>query len=326
MPKRQTDIDFFIRMYVAKEASQSSRIEGTQTNIEDIFKDVDDLKPEEKDDWSEVQNYISAINFAIDSLDTLPLSTRLLRQTHARLLQGVRGEHKQPGEFRSSQNWIGVSLKHAVFVPPHHEHVPDLMGDLEKFLHAEQFFVHPLVRIAIAHYQFETIHPFLDGNGRLGRLMISLYLASEGLLHKPALYLSDYFERNKTAYVDHLMAVRQGNHLREWLIFFLFGVVETARASASVFRAIIDLRQRIERDVLPRFSTRRQDNAHKLMRHLYAQPVIDVKWATDTLGASTNTASALITDLVSFGVLVEITGQHRNRLFTFSDYLNLFRA
>lgn len=320
------DIDFFIRMYVAKEASQSSRIEGTQTNIEDIFKGVDDLKPEEKDDWSEVQNYISAINFAIDSLDTLPLSTRLLRQTHAKLLQGVRGEHKQPGEFRSSQNWIGVSLKHAVFVPPHHEHVPELMGDLEKFLHAEQFFVHPLVRIAIAHYQFETIHPFLDGNGRLGRLMISLYLASEGLLHKPALYLSDYFERNKTAYVDHLMAVRQGNHLREWLIFFLFGVVETARASASVFRAIIDLRQRIERDVLPRFSTRRQDNAHKLMRHLYAQPVIDVKWATDTLGASTNTASALITDLVSFGVLVEITGQHRNRLFTFSDYLNLFRA
>jgi Fic family protein len=320
------DIDFFIRMYVAKEASQSSRIEGTQTNIEDIFKGVDDLKPEEKDDWSEVQNYISAINFAIDSLDTLPLSTRLLRQTHAKLLQGVRGEHKQPGEFRSSQNWIGVSLKHAVFVPPHHEHVPELMGDLEKFLHAEQFFVHPLVRIAIAHYQFETIHPFLDGNGRLGRLMISLYLASEGLLHKPALYLSDYFERNKTAYVDHLMAVRQGNHLREWLIFFLFGVVETARASASVFRAIIDLKQRIERDVLPRFSTRRQDNAHKLMRHLYAQPVIDVKWATDTLGASTNTASALITDLVSFGVLVEITGQHRNRLFTFSDYLNLFRA
>jgi len=320
------DIDFFIRMYVAKEASQSSRIEGTQTNIEDIFKGVDDLKPEEKDDWSEVQNYINAINFAIDSLDTLPLSTRLLRQTHAKLLQGVRGEHKQPGEFRSSQNWIGVSLKHAVFVPPHHEHVPELMGDLEKFLHAEQFFVHPLVRIAIAHYQFETIHPFLDGNGRLGRLMISLYLASEGLLHKPALYLSDYFERNKTAYVDHLMAVRQGNHLREWLIFFLFGVVETARASASVFRAIIDLRQRIERDVLPRFSKRRQDNAHKLMRHLYAQPVIDVKWATDTLGASTNTASALITDLVSFGVLVEITGQHRNRLFTFSDYLNLFRA
>jgi Fic family protein len=318
-------IDFFIRMYVAKEATQSSRIEGTQTNIEDAFKDADDLKPGERDDWSEVQNYIGAIRFAIDSLGTLPLSIRLLKQTHAVLMQGVRGEHKLPGEFRTSQNWIGVSLKHAAFVPPHHEHVPALMGDLEKFLHAEHFFVHPLVRIAIAHYQFETIHPFLDGNGRLGRLLISLYLASEGLLHKPALYLSDYFERNKTAYVDHLMAVRHGNHLREWLIFFLFGVQETAHAAAGVFRAIIDLKHRIERDVLPRFSVRRQDNAHDLMRHLYGQPVIDVKWATDVIGASTNTAAALIADLVIHGVLVEITGQRRNRLFVFDEYLKLFR-
>lgn len=320
------DIDFFIRMHVAKEATQSSRIEGTQTNIEDAFKEADDLKPEEQDDWSEVQHYIRAINFAITSLERLPLSTRLLRQTHAELMQGVRGEHKQPGEFRTSQNWIGVSLRHAAFVPPHQDHVPELMSDLEKFLHAEDFFVHPLVRIAIAHYQFETIHPFLDGNGRLGRLIISLYLASEELLHKPALYLSDYFERNKTAYVDHLMAVRHGNHLREWLIFFLFGVEETARASAAVFRAVIDLKQRIERDVLPRFSTRRQDNAHDLMRHLYAQPVIDVKWATDILGTSTNTAASLIADMASFGVLVEVTGQRRNRLFAFRDYLNLFRS
>lgn len=320
------DIDFFIRMHVAKEATQSSRIEGTQTHIEDAFKNADDLKPEERDDWSEVQNYIRAIRFAIESLETLPLSVRLLKQTHAVLMQGVRGEHKEPGEFRTSQNWIGVSLKHAIFVPPHQEHVPELMGDLEKFLHTEQFFVHPLVRIAIAHYQFETIHPFLDGNGRLGRLMISLYLASEQLLHKPALYLSDYFERNKTAYVDHLMAVREGDHLREWLVFFLFGMEETARASASVFRAIIDLKQGIERDLLPRFSTRRQDNAHELMRHLYAQPVVDVKWATDLLGTSTNTAAALIADMVSFGVLVEITGQRRNRLFVFEDYLKLFRS
>lgn len=320
------DIDFCIRMHVAKEATQSGRIEGTQTNIEDAFKGADDLRPEDRDDWSEVQNYIRAINFAIASLETLPLSIRLLRQTHAELMTGVRGEHKQPGEFRASQNWIGVSLKHAAFVPPHHDHVLALMGDLEKFLHADDFFVPPLVRIAIAHYQFETIHPFLDGNGRLGRLMISLYLASTGLLHKPALYLSDYFERNKTAYVDHLMAVRQGNHLREWLIFFLFGVEETARSSASVFRAVIDLKQRIERDVLPRFSTRRQDNAHDLMRHLYAQPVIDVKWATDTIGTSTNTAASLISDMVSFGVLVELTGQRRNRLFAFKDYLNLFRS
>ncbi len=319
------DIDFFIRMHVAKEATQSSRIEGTQTNIEDAFKDATDLSPELRDDWAEVQNYIHAINTAIKSLETLPLSSRLLRQTHAVLMAGVRGERKQPGEFRTSQNWIGVSLKNAVFVPPHHEHVPELMSDLERLLHADDFFVHPLIRIAIAHYQFETIHPFLDGNGRLGRLMISLYLASAGLLHKPALYLSDYFERNKTAYVDHLMAVRQGNHLRAWLVFFLFGVEETARASAAVFRAVLDLKQRIEREVLPRFSARRQDNAQALMRQLYARPVIDVKWATDTTGASINTAAALIADLVAFGVLVEVTGQRRNRLFVFQEYLDIFR-
>lgn len=319
------DIDFIIRMYVAKEATQSSRIEGTQTDIEDAFKEADDLKPEERNDWAEVQNYIRAINTAIASLETLPLSSRLLRQTHAILMDGVRGETKQPGEFRISQNWIGVSLKNAVFIPPHHEHVPALMSDLERFLHDRDIFVHPLIRIALAHYQFETIHPFLDGNGRLGRLMISLYLASEGLMTKPALYLSDYFERNKTAYIDHLMAVRQGNHLREWLVFFLYGVEETARASASVFRAVLELKQRIERDVLPRLSARRQDNAQALMRHLYARPVVDVKWAAHITGASTNTAATLVTDMVSFGVLTEVTGQRRNRLFVFQDYLNLFR-
>jgi len=319
------DIDFIIRMYVAKEATQSSRIEGTQTDIEDAFKEADDLKPEERNDWAEVQNYIRAINTAIASLETLPLSSRLLRQTHAILMDGVRGETKQPGEFRVSQNWIGVSLKNAVFIPPHHEHVPALMSDLERFLHDRDIFVHPLIRIALAHYQFETIHPFLDGNGRLGRLMISLYLASEGLMTKPALYLSDYFERNKTAYIDHLMAVRQGNHLREWLVFFLYGVEETARASASVFRSVLELKQRIERDVLPRLSARRQDNAQALMRHLYARPVVDVKWAAHITGASTNTAAALVTDMVSFGVLTEVTGQRRNRLFVFQDYLNLFR-
>jgi Fic family protein len=319
------DIEFFIRMYVAKEATQSSRIEGTQTNIEDAFKDAEDLLPEVRDDWSEVQNYIRAITFAIDSLERLPLSNRLLRDTHAILLDGVRGETKRPGEFRISQNWIGVSLKNAVFVPPHHDHVPELMSDLEKFLHNAEAMVPPLIKIAIAHYQFETIHPFLDGNGRLGRLMISLYLASEKLLVRPALYLSDYFERNKTAYVDHMMAVRQGNHLRDWLVFFLHGVEETARGSAGVFRAILTLKERIEREVLPRFSHRRQENAQQLMRYLYGQPVTDVKAVTALLDTTTNTAASLINDMVEHGVLLEVTGQRRNRLFLFRDYLDLFR-
>lgn len=214
------NVDFFIRMHITKEATQSSRIEGTRTNMEEALLDEQDIDPEKRDDWEEVQNYTHAINAAISQLETLPLSNRLLRDTHRVLMQGVRGETKQPGEFRISQNWIGVSLKNAVFVPPHHKEVAELMSDLEKFIHNDQLQVSHLVKIAIAHYQFETIHPFLDGNGRLGRLMIALYLASFGLLHKPALYLSDFFERNKTEYVDRLMAVREGNKMKEWLVFF----------------------------------------------------------------------------------------------------------
>jgi Fic family protein len=320
------DIDFFIRTYVAKEATQSSRLEGTQTNIEDAFKEAGDVSPEERDDWSEVQNYIQSINYAIKALETLPLSNRLLRETHAILMQSVRGSTKMPGEFRTSQNWIGVSLKNAVFVPPHHEHVVDLMSDMEKFLHDTEHKVPPLVKIAIAHYQFETIHPFLDGNGRLGRLMISLYLASENLLTKPALYLSDYFERHKTAYVDALMAVRQGNHMRDWLVFFLYGVEETARSAIEVFKKILALKVSIEREILPRFSPRRQDNAQALMRHLYGRPVMDIKAIAQLLDTTPSTANALVSDFLKYGVLAEVTGQRRNRLFVFTDYLALFRS
>jgi len=318
------DIDFFIRTYIAKEATQSSRIEGTQTNMEDAFKAAEDLSPEARDDWQEVQNYIKAINDAVDELERLPFSNRLLRKAHETLMQGVRGKTKQPGEFRRSQNWIGVSLKNAVFVPPHHEHVSELMSDMEKFLHDDAIRVPPLIRIAIAHYQFETIHPFLDGNGRLGRLMISLYLASKGLLKKPALYLSDYFERNKTAYVDHLMAVREGNHMRAWLIFFLHGVEETALEAVDVFRKILKLKEEIERKVLPHFRSRRQENAQQLLRFLYEKPLMDVKMAANLLNTTTNTATSLITDFKKHGVLVEITGQRRNRLFSFHRYLRLF--
>ncbi len=318
------NVDFFIQMYVAKEATYSSRIEGTQTNVEDAFKDAADVAPEKRDDWAEVQNYIQALNNAVARLETLPLSNRLLREAHATLLQGVRGATKQPGEFRTSQNWIGVSLKHAVFVPPHHERVGDLMSDLEKFLHDDTYYVSPLLKIAIAHYQFETIHPFLDGNGRLGRLLIPLFLASEQILVKPSLYLSDYFERNKTAYVDHLMAVRQGNHLREWLLFFLHGVAETAQSSITVFKSVLLLKERIDRDILPRFGVRRQENAQQLMRYLYQKPVVDVKTVTELLETTQKTAGALVDDLVSYGVLAESTGQRRNRSFVFREYLSLF--
>ncbi len=320
------DINFFIKMHIAKEATQSSRIEGTQTNIEEAFYEERDITPERRDDWQEVQNYINAINQAIEQLETLPLSNRLLRETHNILMQSVRGKDKMPGEFRTSQNWIGVSLKNATFIPPHHDEVNALMNDLELFLHDQEFRIPHLIRIAIAHYQFETIRPFLDGNGRLGRLMIALYLANAGLLVKPALYLSDYFERNKTAYIDYLMAVRQGNHMEQWLTFFLHGVRETAERSIEVFRKILNLKEKLEREIIPHFSTRRQNNAQSLMRLLYQYPIVDVKFVSTVLELKINTTNSLIADFVKYGILREITGGRRNRLFAFDDYLKYFKA
>jgi Fic family protein len=319
------NVDFFIRLHITKEATESNRLEGTRTNMEEAFLEVKDVEPEKRDDWEEVQNYIKAINAAIEQLETLPLSNRLLKDTHRILMQGVRGEAKHPGEFRVSQNWIGVSLKNAVFVPPHHEQLPELMSDLEKFIHNEQIHIPHLIKIAILHYQFETIHPFLDGNGRLGRLMIALYFANFDLLHKPALYLSDYFERHKTEYVDRLMAVREKNQMCEWLVFFLYGVHETAQQSIQVFKDILALKERLEREVLPRFSTRRQANAQQLIKTLYQQPVIDIKAATQLLTVETNTATYLINDLVKYGVLEEMTGKRRNRIFWFKEYMKIFR-
>ena len=318
------NVDFFIRMHITKEATQSSRIEGTRINMEEALLDKRDIEPEKRDDWEEVQNYTKAINAAITELKKLPLSNRLLKNTHKTLMQGVRGETKQPGEFRTSQNWIGISLKNAIFVPPHHEEVPELMSDMEKFIHNDELHVPHLIKIAIAHYQFETVHPFLDGNGRLGRLMIALYLASFDLLHKPALYLSDYFERNKTEYVDRLMAVREGNKMKGWLIFFLYGVRETAENSIQVFKDILSLKERLEREVLPHFTTRRQKNAQTLMQHLYIKPVLDIKEVTRLLELQANTAAVLVNDFVKHGVLHELTGKQRNRLFLFRDYILIF--
>lgn len=318
------NVDFFIRMHITKEATQSSRIEGTRTNMEEALLARQDIEPEKRDDWEEVQNYISAINFAIDKLDKIPLSNRLLKDTHRVLMTGVRGQAKQPGEFRKSQNWIGVSLKNAVFIPPHHDDVIELMSDLEKFIHNEELKIPHLIKVAILHYQFETIHPFLDGNGRLGRLMIALYLTDFGLLAKPALYLSDYFERHKIQYVDNLMAVRESNNMKQWLIFFLFGVIETAGNSIQVFKDVLLLKTKIEQEILPRFSTRRQDNAQRLIQHLYQVPVVSIKSVSNLLSINSNTANALITDFVKYGVLTEPTGKKRYRLYLFEEYFDIF--
>jgi len=318
------DVDFFISMHITKEATQSSRIEGTRTNMQEALLLEHDIEPEKKDDWQEVQNYIHAIHQAIAQLDTLPLSNRLLKNTHQALMQGVRGKDKMPGEFRRSQNWIGLSLKQAVFIPPHYEEVENLMADLEIFLNNDALYVPHLIKIAIAHYQFETIHPFNDGNGRLGRLMISLYLASHELLSKPTLYLSDFFERNKTAYIDHLMAVRHGNHLKDWLVFFLFGVQETAQRSIQVFKDVLLMKSRLECEFLPHFSTRRQANAQMLMQHLYKRPILSIQDVAHLLDVPSNTASSLVDDFVKYAVLEEITGKQRHRVFCFKRYLLLF--
>lgn len=319
------DVDFFIRMHITKEATTSSRIEGTQTSIEEALVKKVDLDPEKRNDWQEVHNYIQAINTAVKQLRHLPLSNRLLRETHAVLLQGVRGTHKQPGEFRASQNWIGVSLKHAAFVPPHHQQVSDLMSDLEKFIHNDQIHVPHLLKIALIHYQFETIHPFLDGNGRLGRLLIVLYLVSFGLLHKPALYLSDFFERHRGEYYEHLMAVRTTHKLEPWVRFFLLGMREIAALSIQVFKDILALKEGIERESLPTFHVRRQANAQALMRALYQTPMVSIKSVAQLIQAQTNTAAALIDDFVKLGILQEFTGQKRNRLFVFERYVRLFK-
>tara|TARA_B110000211_G_C14022577_1_gene528375 strand:- start:269 stop:1402 length:1134 start_codon:yes stop_codon:yes gene_type:complete len=318
------DVDFFIRMHITKEATQSSRIEGTRTNMEEAFLDKQSVVPEHRDDWDEVRNYIDAIHYAIEQLGRLPLSNRLIKDTHNVLMGGVRGETKRPGEFRTSQNWIGVSLKDAVFVPPHQDELADLMGDLEKFIHNEESRVPHLIKIAIVHYQFETIHPFLDGNGRIGRLMIALYFSSFGLLERPALYLSDYFERNKTHYVDHLMAVRESDNLKGWLVFFLHGVVETAGKSIQVFKDIVALKLKLEQQVLPYFSVRRQQNAQDLVKYLYQMPIVRISDVATLLGINKNTAAVLVADFCKHNVIVEISGRQRNRLYVFAQYMNIF--
>lgn len=317
------DIDLFIEMHVVKEAQTSSRIEGTQTGMDEALMTEDQIQPEKRDDWREVRNYVDAVNGAIAELQTLPLSNRLLRKTHEILMRGVRGENKQPGEFRISQNWIGgSSLMDAVFIPPHPDGVPALMSDLEKFWHDESITVPHLVRLAISHYQFETIHPFLDGNGRIGRLLVPLYLVSNGLLAKPSLYLSDFFERNRASYYDALMRVRVSNDMIHWVRFFLQGVAETATKGRNVFKEILALRTDAEHKLLS--LGKRAPNAKQALNLLYRRPMLSATDLEHGLGVSHPTANALLRDFIRLGILREITGAARHRLYVFETYLELF--
>uniref|UniRef100_Q3AP24 Fic family protein n=1 Tax=Chlorobium chlorochromatii (strain CaD3) TaxID=340177 RepID=Q3AP24_CHLCH len=317
------NIDLFIQMHVVKEAQTSSKIEGTQTGIDEALLSEEQISPEKRDDWREVRNYIDAVNSAITTLHDLPLSNRLLKQTHKILLSGVRGEHKLPGEFRVSQNWIGGSnLTDASFIPPHPESVAELMSDLEKFWHNQDIAVPHLIRIALSHYQFETIHPFLDGNGRIGRLLIPLYLVSHGVLAKPSLYLSDFFERHRSSYYDALMHVRTSNNLIHWLKFFLNGVAQTATKGRDIFQQILTLREEVEQAVLS--LGKRATLAREALHLLYRQPIVEATDFSTMLKVSAPTANALIQALIDKAILVEITGQQRGRIYSFERYVKLF--
>ena len=318
------DIELFIRIHVIKEATTSSRIEGTRTEMEDAVMKKSDVDAEKKDEWQEVHNYSRAMNYAIRRLKDVPISTRLLKETHKTLMAGVRGKRKLPGQYRRSQNWIGgANPQDAVFVPPHHTEVHSLMSNLENFLHNDQLQMPHLMRIAMAHYQFETIHPFLDGNGRLGRLLITLYLVSNDILSKPALYLSAYFEKHKATYFDNLMRVRTANDLLQWIRFFLVAVTETARQGTTTLKKILALRENIESNRLPTLGTK-LPRARRLLTHLYKSPRLTAADVAGTLDVTPATANALIRDFVKLGILSETTGGRRNRIFTFHEYLDLF--
>lgn len=320
---RLINIDFYVKMHVTKEATLSSRIEGTQTNLQEALMDKEDVTIEHRDDWEEVQNYIKATKQAELLMQELPVSSRLIRRLHAVLMQGVRGQHKLPGEFRSSQNWIGGnSLKTAVFVPPPHSHVGDLMSDLEKFANDDRNLLPELLKIALIHYQFETIHPFLDGNGRIGRLLISVYLVSKGILDKPMLYLSAYFEANRREYYDRLTAVRTNNDLTGWCNFFLRGVIDTAEDGIQTFRKTLD----IERSMPERLQglAKRSFNANLVVQQLFADPIVDVEDVRKIIGTTPTPAYKLVAELERLNILREIPSSRRGKLYAFQDYIDLF--
>ncbi len=318
--------DLFVFMYVRKEAVLSSQIEGTQSSLQNLLAAEAKLfDPNTPDDVREVSNYVRAMNYGLERLATLTVSVRLIKEIHAALLRGVRGGHLTPGELRKSQNWIGpagCTLAEAAFVPPPPEEVPQALADLERFLHSEN----PppaLVQVGLAHAQFETIHPFLDGNGRIGRLLITFLLVEKGLLRKPVLYLSHYFKRHRAEYYDRLQAVRDAGDWEGWLDFFLRGVAEVSAEATQTAAAILRMREEYRAKITDRLG-RAAANGHRIMEKLFAQPIITVATVRDWLNVTPAGANNLVNRLLEIGMLREITGYARNRRFRFEPYLRLF--
>lgn len=318
--------DLFVAMYVRKEAVLSSQIEGTQSSLQDVLAaEARVLSIDFPDDVEEVFNYVGAMNYGLERLQTLPISVRLIREIHDRLLAGVRGEHLTPGEPRTSQNWIGPGgcrLSEAAFVPPPPHEVPALLGNLEKFLHDDSP-LPLLIRVGLAHAQFETIHPFLDGNGRIGRLLITFLLCEKDVLLKPVLYLSHFFKRHREQYYANLQAVRDRGDWEQWLAFFLQGVFEVSQEATETARRILSLREHHRQMITDEFG-RAAGNGHRVLEHLYRRPIIAVTDAQDLIHTTYPAANNLVKIFVKHGILHEITRQKRNRRFLYKDYVALF--
>lgn len=319
--------DLFVFMYVRKEAVLSSQIEGTQSSLQDLLAAEanvlgGDSRPRDVD---EVVNYVRAMNRGLVRLAELPVSVRLIREIHQELLTGVRGSRLTPGELRRSQNWIGpggCTLAEAIFVPPPPEEVPVSLGDWEKFLHRQDD-LPLLVKIGLAHAQFETIHPFLDGNGRVGRLLITFLLCERGALHKPVLYLSHYFKRYRQEYYDRLQAVRDAGDWEAWLTFFLRGVSEVSAQATDTARRILLLRE-THRTRITEYMGRAAGNAHRVLETLYERPILSVNDVENLTGTTYPAANQLVARFVEQGMLEEITGQARHRRFRYGPYVRLF--
>ncbi|MEG0873547.1 MAG: Fic family protein [Clostridia bacterium] len=318
------NVDLYIKMHVKVEANKSSKIEGTKTTIEEDLSLLEDIDPEKRDDWEEVQNYVKAMNLGVQRInEKFPLCTRLIREIHGVLLNGVRGKHKLPGEFRTSQNWIGGSMpSNAIYVPPPHIELSECLSDFEKFINNEEIDTPDLIKIAILHYQFESIHPFLDGNGRIGRLIIPLYIQSKGMLEKPCLYISDYFEKNREAYYNMLTQTRTQNSMVEWIRFFLQGIVETSMIAKEKFKKVVELT--MEMDSLIMQLKVKPENAKKVLNILYNEPRISRKNLAQLSDVKPTSLKSVINAMLEKGIIKEVTGYSRNQIFVFEKYIEIF--